>query len=51
MTNEQKANEICKKHIFDSNHNVNHYIFENEYGETYIKYTFTEDFIKAMKGE
>lgn len=20
MTNEQKANEICKKHIFDSNH-------------------------------
>lgn len=31
--------------------NVNHYIFENEYGETYIKYTFTEDFIKAMKGE
>ena len=31
--------------------NVNRYIFENEYGETYIKYTFTEDFIKAMKGE
>ena len=31
--------------------NVNHYIFENEHGETYIKYTFTEDFIKTMKGE
>ena len=48
---EQEKQRWIDKAVEWMDNNVNHYIFENEYGETYIKYTFTEDFIKTMKGE
>lgn len=48
---EQEKQRWIDKAVEWVDNNVNHYIFENEHGETYIKYTFTEDFIKTMKGE